>query len=58
MHTGPEIGAVLEHIFEAVLSGELPNNRSELLARAKELIGCDNAEFDPARNNAAAHNKE
>ena len=58
MHTGPEIGAVLEYIFEEVLSGELPNNRSELLARAKELIGSDNAEFDPARNNAAAHSKE
>ena len=34
---GPRIGRTLEKLLEAVIEGELPNDRETLLEKAKEL---------------------
>lgn len=38
MSTGKELGELLDSLFEAVLSGELPNDRDTLLAEARRRI--------------------
>jgi tRNA nucleotidyltransferase (CCA-adding enzyme) len=35
---GPAIGSALEHLLDAVLDGDLPNERDALLAFARNML--------------------